>query len=94
MIAVTDTQAARSFADILDAVEHGETVVIARNGVPVGRFVPDRRTWADRLKTALRDQLADAGFSDDLDSRSSGAGSTWMPSSALTMPLSRSAPKC
>ena len=40
MIAVTATQAARSFASILDAVEHGETVVITRDGVPVGLAVP------------------------------------------------------
>jgi prevent-host-death family protein len=40
MVTVTATQAARSFASILDAVEHGETVVITRDGVPVGRLVP------------------------------------------------------
>jgi prevent-host-death family protein len=44
MISVTDTQAARSFTSILDAVEHEETVVITRDGLPVGRLVPDRRT--------------------------------------------------
>ena len=67
MIAVTATQAARSFASTLDAVEHGETVVITRDGVPVGRLVPERRTSADRLKAALRDNPADAGFADDLE---------------------------
>jgi prevent-host-death family protein len=67
MIAVTATQAARNFANILDSVEHGETVVITRDGVPVGRLVPERRTSADRLKTALRDNPADAGFADDLE---------------------------
>jgi prevent-host-death family protein len=67
MIAVTATHAARSFANILDAVEHGETVVITRDGVPVGRFVPERRTSADRLRAALRDHPADTGFADDLE---------------------------
>jgi prevent-host-death family protein len=67
MIAVTATQAARNFASILDAVEHGETVVITRDGVPVGRVVPERRTSADRLKAALGDNSADAGFVDDLE---------------------------
>jgi prevent-host-death family protein len=67
MIVVTATQAARSFANILDSVEHGETVVITRDGVPVGRLVPERRTSADRLKAALRDSPADAGFADDLE---------------------------
>jgi prevent-host-death family protein len=67
MITVTATQAARSFANILDAVEHGETVVITRDGAPVGRLVPERRTSADRIKAALRDNPADAEFADDLE---------------------------
>lgn len=67
MIAVTATQAARNFANILDAVEHGETVVITRDGVPVGRLAPERQTSADRLRAALRDNPADAGFADDLE---------------------------
>ena len=66
MITVTATHAARNFANILDAVEHGETVIITRDGVPVGRFIPERHTSADRLKTALREHPADAGFADDL----------------------------
>jgi prevent-host-death family protein len=67
MITVTATDAARSFASILDAVEHGETVVITRDGVPVGRLVPERRTSADRLRAALRDHPADIGLADDLE---------------------------
>lgn len=67
MIAVTATQAARSFAAILDAVEHGETIVITRDGIPVGRLSPERRTSAERLKAALRDNPADAEFADDLE---------------------------
>jgi antitoxin (DNA-binding transcriptional repressor) of toxin-antitoxin stability system len=47
--------------------EHGETVLITREGVPVGRLVPERGTSADRLKQALRDNPADAGFADDLE---------------------------
>ena len=52
MIAVTATQAARSFASILDAVEHGETVVITRDGVPVGSRIlvtTDARAGFDQL---------------------------------------------
>jgi prevent-host-death family protein len=67
MIAVTATQAARNFANILDQVEHGETIVITRDGVPVGRLTPERRTSAERLKAALRDNPADEGFADDLE---------------------------
>jgi prevent-host-death family protein len=67
MIAVTATQAARNFANILDQVERGETIVITRDGVPIGRLSPERRTSAERLKAALRDNPADEGFSDDLE---------------------------
>ena len=67
MIAVTATQAARNFANILDQVERGETIVITRDGVPVGRLTPERRTSAERLKAALRDNPADDGFADDLE---------------------------
>lgn len=67
MKTLTATQAARSFASLLDAVEHGEVVVITRDGVTVGRFVPERRTTADRLKEALRDRAADPAFADDLE---------------------------
>jgi prevent-host-death family protein len=66
MVTVTATQAARNFANLLDAVEHGETVVITRDGVPVGRLTPERRTSADRVKAALREHPADAGFAGDL----------------------------
>jgi prevent-host-death family protein len=66
MITVTATQAARNFANLLDAVEHGETIVVTRDGIPVGRFSPERRTSADRLKAAFRDHPADPGFADDL----------------------------
>jgi prevent-host-death family protein len=67
MIAVTATQAARNFASILDQVEHGETIVITRDGIPIGRLAPERRTSAERLKAALRDNPTDEGFADDLE---------------------------
>lgn len=66
MITVTATHVARNFANILDAVEHGEIVIVTRDGVPVGRLTPERCTSADRLKAALREHPADAGFADDL----------------------------
>jgi prevent-host-death family protein len=67
MISVTATQVARNFASVLDQVEHGETIVITRDGVPVGRLSPERRTSAERLKAALRDNPADDAFADDLE---------------------------
>jgi prevent-host-death family protein len=66
MITVTATHAARNFASLLYAVEHGETVVVTRDGVPVGQLAPDRSTAADRLKAALREHPADDVFADDL----------------------------
>jgi prevent-host-death family protein len=66
VITVTATHAARNFASLLDAVEHGETVVVTRDGVPVGRITPDRRTSADQIKAAFQEHAADAGFADDL----------------------------
>jgi prevent-host-death family protein len=66
MVTVTATHAARNFASLLDAVEHGETVIVTRDGAPVGRLVPDRSTAADRLKAAMREYPADGGFADDL----------------------------
>lgn len=66
MITVTATHAARNFANLLDAIEHGETVVITRDGVPVGRLTPERRTSADRLMAALREHPADPEFADHL----------------------------
>ena len=77
MIAVTAAQAARSFANILDAVEHGETVVITRNGVAIVRLVPERRTSADRLKAALHDNPADPYVADDLERAHSDLRSTF-----------------
>ena len=59
MVTVTATHAARNFASLLDAVEHGETVVITRDGVPVGRLAPERHTAADRLTAALREHPAE-----------------------------------
>jgi len=53
-------------------VEQGEVVVIIRDGVTVDRFVPERRTTADRLKEALRNHAPDSGFADDVPSRPPG----------------------
>ena len=66
VLPVTATQAARNFANLLDAVEHGETVVVTRDGVPAGRLTPERRTSAGRLKAALLEHPADVAFADDL----------------------------
>jgi prevent-host-death family protein len=78
MKTMTATQAARNFAGLLDAVEHGEAVVITRDGVAVGRFVPERRTTAERLKAALRDHAPDPAFADDVDAARAEMRSFWI----------------
>lgn len=47
-VTITTGQASREFDALLDAVEHGETVVVTRDGKPIGRFVPER-TVAERI---------------------------------------------
>lgn len=47
--------------------KRGETIVITRDGVPIGRLSPERLTSTERLKAALRDNPADEGFADDLE---------------------------
>jgi prevent-host-death family protein len=50
---MTATEASRHFSDLLDAVEHGETVTIMRGNHPVAEIGPaHRRTGAD-LRAAL-----------------------------------------
>lgn len=52
---MTATEASRHFSDLLDAVEHGETVIIMRGNHPVAEIGPaHRRTGAD-LRAALAD---------------------------------------
>lgn len=53
MRTITATEASRRFADLLDAIERGETVTITRGRHPVAEIGPARqRTGAD-LRAAL-----------------------------------------
>jgi prevent-host-death family protein len=53
MRTVTATEASRHFSDLLDAVEHGETVIILRGSHPIAEIGPaHHRTGAD-LRVAL-----------------------------------------
>jgi prevent-host-death family protein len=53
MKVMTATEASRHFSELLDAVEHGETVTIVRGNHPVAEVGPARhRTGAD-LRAAL-----------------------------------------
>ena len=42
------------FAELLDEVERGETVVITRHGKPVARLVPDEEARQERVRQATK----------------------------------------
>jgi prevent-host-death family protein len=67
MRTVTATEASRHFSELLDAVEHGETVTIMRGNHPVAEIGPARhRTGAD-LSAALADTAPpDDAFARDI----------------------------
>ncbi|HET9140507.1 type II toxin-antitoxin system prevent-host-death family antitoxin [Actinophytocola sp.] len=52
MRSMTTAEASANFAALLAAAEHGETIVVTRDGVPVGRFVPERSV-AERIAEVL-----------------------------------------
>jgi prevent-host-death family protein len=64
---VSATDAARNFADLLDAVEHrGERFRVVRRGKPIATLEPARPTVGADLKSLLGRHRADARWSDDL----------------------------
>ena len=64
---VTATEAARSFADLLDAVEHrGERFTIVRRGKPVARLQPVSDGHGAEVKALLRRYSPDRGWARDL----------------------------
>lgn len=67
MSEVTATEAARKFADLLDAVEHdGERYTITRRGKAVAHIEPVTRGRGADAKTLLRRHRADARWTHDL----------------------------
>jgi prevent-host-death family protein len=50
---MTATEASRHFSDLLDAVEHGETITIVRGNHPVAEIGPARRRTGADLRAAL-----------------------------------------
>jgi prevent-host-death family protein len=41
------------FAELLDDVERGQTVVITRHGKPIARLVPDEEARQERVRQAI-----------------------------------------
>ena len=65
---VTATEAARNFADVLDAVEsRGETFVVVRRGRAVARIGPAGAGRGAAVKKLLRSAPHDAAWVDDIE---------------------------
>lgn len=65
---ITATDAARNFADLLDAIEHrGEHFTIVRRGRAIAQLEPMHRGRGADAKALLRRHRPDADWSGDLD---------------------------
>lgn len=65
---VTATDAARNFADLLDAIEHrGEHFTIVRRGKAIAHLEPMSRGVGADVKALLRRHRPDADWASDLD---------------------------
>ena len=68
MSEITATEAARKFADLLDAVEHhGRRYTITRRGKAVAEIEPVTRSRGADTKALLRRHQPDPRWSEDLD---------------------------
>jgi antitoxin (DNA-binding transcriptional repressor) of toxin-antitoxin stability system len=64
---VSATEASRSFADLLDAVEHrGERFTIVRRGRVVAELGPSPASSGAEAKTLLRRHRVDAHWAEEL----------------------------
>ncbi len=67
MSEVSSTDAARNFADLLDAVEHrGERFTIVRRGRAIAHLEPVRGGTGGAVKDLLRRHGADASWAEEL----------------------------
>ena len=68
MITVTATEASRSFAELLDQVEQGETVVVTREGRRVAEMRPTTNGNGSAVLSLLERSQVDVGFAADVES--------------------------
>ncbi len=69
MSEVSATDAARNFADLLDAIEHdGAHFTIVRRGRAIAHLEPVRAGRGAEVKQLLREGPVDTAWSDDLAS--------------------------
>ncbi len=67
MVEISATEAARSFSDLLDAVEHGgEEFTILRRGRPIAHIEPIERSSGVEVKALLSRHEPDPAWLDDL----------------------------
>ena len=66
MTDVSATDAARNFADLLDAVERGEEFTIIRRGKAVAHLEPTRRGRGRDLKAVLTEHRPDPDWATDI----------------------------
>ena len=65
---VTATDAARNFADLLDAIEHrGESFTIVRRGKAIAHLEPMHRGRGSDVKELLRRRRPDPAWRKDLE---------------------------
>lgn len=66
---ITATDAARNFADLLDAIEHrGERFTIVRRGKAVAQLEPTAGGRGAEVKSLLRRHRGDPSWRDELES--------------------------
>ncbi|MGH8933941.1 MAG: type II toxin-antitoxin system Phd/YefM family antitoxin [Egibacteraceae bacterium] len=66
MADISATEAARNFADLLDAVERGERFTIIRRGKAVAHLEPPHYGRGGDVKSVLRAHRPDPGWAGDL----------------------------
>jgi prevent-host-death family protein len=67
MRSMTESEASRDFAAMLDEVAGGETVLLTRDGKPVARVTPEQPTTAERLADLLERYPPNPEFGEHLE---------------------------
>jgi antitoxin (DNA-binding transcriptional repressor) of toxin-antitoxin stability system len=66
MADISATEAARNFADLLDAVERGERFTIIRRGKAIAHLEPSHHGRGSDVKVLLREHRPDPGWAREL----------------------------
>jgi prevent-host-death family protein len=59
---IAESEVPRNFSAVLDEAEHGETIVVTRNGRRVALIVPAPRANGDVLRAVFQDWSNRAGL--------------------------------